>query len=202
MDGNRRWAERRNLQRHAGHEFGFLQLKECLKWCLDLGVRVVTVYAFSIENFKRPSTEVDTLMKLAAERLLELVEEKGFLQRNSIRVQVLGDLELLPPHVQRAAAEAMRITRHHDRAVLNICMAYTAREEMLTAVRDIVGGVRDGALLAADITEELLSAALYTAPHSQAPPPGRRRRRRAAHSSLTAAAGGRRAGGPAGAYVG
>jgi undecaprenyl diphosphate synthase len=168
MDGNRRWAERRNLQRHAGHEFGFLQLKECLKWCLDLGIRVVTVYAFSIENFKRPSTEVETLMRLAEEKLLELVEEQGFLQRNNVRVQVLGALELLPPHVQRAAAKAMRVSRHHDRAVLNICMAYTAREEMLTAVREVVCAAHSGELQPSDVTEELLSSVLYTAPHSQA----------------------------------
>ena len=170
MDGNRRWAEKRNLQRHAGHEFGFFQLKECLKWCLDLGIRVVTVYAFSIENFKRPSTEVDTLMRLAAEKLVELVEEQGFLQRNNIRVQVLGDLDLLPAHVQHKAAEAMRVSRHHDRAVLNICMAYTAREEMLTAVREVAGAAGRGELRESDVTEELLSSVLYTAPHSQARP--------------------------------
>ena len=107
-------------------------------------------------------------MKLAAEKLLELVEEQGFLQRNNIRVQVLGDLELLPPHVQRAAAEAMRVSRHHDRAILNICMAYTAREEMLSATRELARGAHAGLLRPEDVTEELLSAALYTAPHSQA----------------------------------
>ena len=167
MDGNRRWADRRRLQRHAGHQFGFMQLKECLKWCLDLGIRIVTVYAFSIENFKRPPTEVETLMKLAADKLDELSSEEGFLQRNSIRVQVLGDLELLPQNVQLAAARAMKITRHHCRALLNICMPYTARKEMTTAVQEAVRGVRDGMLLPSDISEELLSEALYTAPHSQ-----------------------------------
>lgn len=110
-------------------------------------------------------------MRLAEEKLLELVEEQGFLQRNNVRVQVLGDLELLPPHVQRAAAKAMRVSRHHDRAVLNICMAYTAREEMLTAVREVVRAAHSGDLQPSDVTEELLSSVLYTAPHSQAHTP-------------------------------
>uniref|UniRef100_A0A7S4JC90 Alkyl transferase n=1 Tax=Guillardia theta TaxID=55529 RepID=A0A7S4JC90_GUITH len=88
MDGNRRWAERRRMMRQEGHAYGFLQLKECLKWCLDLGIKVVTVYAFSLENFKRSAVEVETIMKLAEEKLNELAEERGFLDRHGIKVQV------------------------------------------------------------------------------------------------------------------
>mmetsp|Transcript_65718 Transcript_65718/g.161806 ORF Transcript_65718/g.161806 Transcript_65718/m.161806 type:complete len:440 (+) Transcript_65718:251-1570(+) len=167
MDGNRRWAEKRNLDRKAGHTFGFSQLKDCLKWCLDLGVTVVTVYAFSIENFKRPQSEVDSLMCLAADKLDELVCEHGFLEKNQIRVQVLGDLALLPERVQRAASRAMRLSKHHKRAILNICLSYTSRQEMHCASVEMLRGVAQGVILPCDVTESLVGASLYTAPHSQ-----------------------------------
>ncbi|EKX39223.1 dehydrodolichyl diphosphate synthase, partial [Guillardia theta CCMP2712] len=164
MDGNRRSGGSRRMKRlsegQEGHAYGFLQLKECLKWCLDLGIKVVTVYAFSLENFKRSAVEVETIMKLAEEKLNELAEERGFLDRHGIKVQILGDLDVLPQHVKAAACRAMKVSEHHEQAVLNICIAYTSLANMAEAVED-------GTLKPDDVTDELFSESLYTRPVSQ-----------------------------------
>ena len=134
---------------------------------VDLGITVVTVYAFSIENFKRPQQEVDSLMELAAVKLDELSAKRGFLERNKIRVQILGDISLLPERVQRAAARAMLVSQHHDRAILNICLAYTSRQEIQSACGEVLKGVRVGKLSRLDLCEDIIDQSLYTSPYSQ-----------------------------------
>nr|AJU57197.1 dehydrodolichyl diphosphate synthase [Dunaliella viridis] len=134
MDGNRRYAEKRHLQRIEGHRYGYEQLISALEWCLELGVKCVSVYAFSIDNFKRSSREVELLMHLAEQKLGIMMQEQAVLARHGVQVRVVGDLSLAPPGVQRAAATVMRATQHHTKAVLNICFSYTSSQEILQAL--------------------------------------------------------------------
>ncbi|PJF16970.1 Ditrans,polycis-polyprenyl diphosphate synthase ((2E,6E)-farnesyl diphosphate specific) [Paramicrosporidium saccamoebae] len=125
MDGNRRYATKRRLaKRSDGHLHGSRKFEEILKWSLELGVKEVTVYAFSIENFKRPKEEVDTLMRLATEKLEELVQN---------RIRVVGELDLLPHEVLKSACSAMYYTRHYTNHIVNICFPYTSTAEILSA---------------------------------------------------------------------
>lgn len=162
MDGNRRYAQKNSMGRAEGHLRGFDKLAETLEWCLDLGITEVTVYAFSIENFKRSKEEVDCLMELARQKFARLMEEKETLQKNGICIRVLGNLALLPKDVQESIAEAMSFTKHNTRAVLNVCFAYTSREEMCHAIKEVSEGVQLGLIKESDINEELLEKCMYT----------------------------------------
>ncbi|KAJ3152951.1 hypothetical protein HDU86_005406 [Geranomyces michiganensis] len=162
MDGNRRYARKAGVQTGVGHAMGSKKLEETLEWCLSLGVQVVTVYAFSIENFKRPAAEVDVLMDLACRKLEEFSNNSAFITKHSIKVKVLGDIALLPTNVRLAATRAERSTRHHAGAVLNICCPYTSRHEMASAVALAARGVREARLVESDLDEELLDRLMMT----------------------------------------
>jgi len=125
MDGNRRFAERQNLKVLQGHTFGYQRLIQALEWCLDLGIMCVSVYAFSIDNYNRSPEEVATLMALAEDKLSQMLEEQDVLHKHSVQVRVIGDLAVAPPSVRSAAESIMAATRHHTRAILNICFCYT-----------------------------------------------------------------------------
>ena len=129
MDGNRRYAETHHLRTIQGHSFGYQRLIQALEWCLDLGISCVSVYAFSVDNFKRSEEEVATLMQLAEEKLEYMLQEHDVLKRHGVQVRVVGDLSLAPPGVQHAAHNVMEATKHHSNAILNICFAYTYVEE-------------------------------------------------------------------------
>ena len=162
MDGNRRFAASRNLRRERGHEFGAEKLLDVLEWCLALGVRCLSVYAFSTDNFKRSEAEIATLMDLAERRLDELAESDAIRARR-VRVQVLGEVHTLPPGVRRAAARVTSATWHHDGPVLNVCFAYTGREDIAQAVASAGEGVRRGEVAAAVVDERLLERCLHGA---------------------------------------
>ena len=162
MDGNRRFAKKKHWHSHKGHEMGFERLEQTLDWCLSLGVQVVTIYAFSIENFKRPPEEVDALMALAAAKLNEFATHSDIVDKHQIRIRVLGNTALLPVEVRKAAAEAVKATRHHSKAVLNICCPYTARHEIVTAIADVVSATRQDAICVSDIDRQLIGRALFT----------------------------------------
>lgn len=162
MDGNRRFAQVKGVVVAKGHEEGFSKLEETLDWCLSLGVTTVTTYAFSIENFNRKPDEVNKLMNLAKNKFEEFATKSDIIEKHGIAVKVFGNLALLPPEVQLAASRAVLMTRHNKRAVLNVCIPYTSRDEMALAMRDIVRGVERGMLCPDDITEGLLEAALQT----------------------------------------
>ncbi|KAJ3016030.1 hypothetical protein HKX48_004248 [Thoreauomyces humboldtii] len=166
MDGNRRYAQKVGVKPGVGHAAGSKKLEETLEWCMNLGIQVVTVYAFSIENFKRPKEEVDVLMDLACRKLQDFADNRQapsrLVEKYSIRVKVLGDRSLLPPHVQNAARQAEASTKHHTRAVLNICCPYTSRHEMATAVASAVREVREGRCAVEDIDERMIDAYMGT----------------------------------------
>ncbi|XP_021562145.1 dehydrodolichyl diphosphate synthase complex subunit DHDDS isoform X3 [Carlito syrichta] len=114
MDGNRRYAKKCQVERQEGHSKGFNKLAETLRWCLNLGILEVTVYAFSIENFKRSKSEVDGLMDLARQKFSRLMEEKEKLQRHGVCIRVLGDLHLLPLDLQELIAQAVQATKNYN----------------------------------------------------------------------------------------
>jgi len=117
MDGNRRWATKLNLQKADGHSFGFQKLQEVFEWCLDFNIQILTVYAFSTENFKRPKAEVDALMELARVKFRDMLENGNLMQRKQVRVQVIGNVSLLPEDIQRILAKTVHETRNNNRYV-------------------------------------------------------------------------------------
>ncbi|KAL4853319.1 Dehydrodolichyl diphosphate synthase complex subunit [Chlorella vulgaris] len=134
MDGNRRFAQAHCMRKIDGHAHGYRRLIDALEWCLELGVRCVSVYAFSIDNYRRSGEEVSMLMALAEDKLAHMLEEFDVLVRHGVQVRVIGDLSLAPVAVQVAASRIMDATAHHTRAVLNLCFSYTASEELHRAL--------------------------------------------------------------------
>ncbi|XP_074832270.1 dehydrodolichyl diphosphate synthase complex subunit DHDDS isoform X1 [Carettochelys insculpta] len=162
MDGNRRYAQKCHVKRQQGHSEGFDKLAQTLRWCLNLDIREVTVYAFSIENFKRSKEEVDGLMELARQKFSRLLEEQENLKKHGVCIRVLGDLPLLPLDIQELIAQAVLATRHYNKCFLNVCFAYTSRHEISNAVREMAWGVEQGLLEPSDVSESLLDKCLYT----------------------------------------
>ncbi|KAK4789936.1 hypothetical protein SAY86_017240 [Trapa natans] len=136
MDGNRRYAKKRNLPVGNGHKAGFSSLLWILGYCYELGVKYVTIYAFSIDNFKRRPSEVQTLMDLMLEKIEEMLKEESIVNKYGIRLCFIGNLKLLSDHVREAAERAMKVTAKNDRAVLLICVAYTSTDEIVHAVEE------------------------------------------------------------------
>jgi len=162
MDGNRRWARLNRYDTIFGHSQGFNKLQDALEWCLELGVEVVTVYAFSIENFKRTKKEVEDLLNLTRDKFALFLREEEIIEKYGVCVRVLGDLELLPPDVREAMARVMEKSKNHKRSILNVCFSYTARHEMCDAIRSLAKGVENQQLYYWDICEELFERCLYT----------------------------------------
>lgn len=161
MDGNRRWATRANLPPHKGHPAGGEKLLECLQWCLDAGVRTVTVYAFSVENFKRSATEVAAILDLAKQKFDDFGSRAAIIHQRQVRVRVLGDLKLIPEDLRSAMATVMRDTSvYTDGPVLNICFAYAARRDMASAVSNVARLVKEEDLDPEDIDEKALEMCL------------------------------------------
>ncbi|KAK3314726.1 Decaprenyl diphosphate synthase-like protein [Apodospora peruviana] len=138
MDGNRRYARSHKIETVEGHNLGFEALARVLEICYKCGVKVVTVYAFSIENYNRPKYEVDGLMQLAKLKLEQLVQHGELLERYGAGIRVLGQRDLISPDVLEVVDRAVARTKHNTKAILNICFPYTSREEITTAVRSTV----------------------------------------------------------------
>ncbi|XP_047327827.1 dehydrodolichyl diphosphate synthase CPT3-like [Impatiens glandulifera] len=136
MDGNRRYAKKHNLEEGSGHKVGFFALMSMLQYCYELGLKYVTIYAFSIDNFKRRPEEVQHVMKLMQEKIEGLIEEESVVNRYGVRVFFVGNLNLLPKPVMLAAERAMAATAGNSRAVLSICLAYTSTDEIVHAVQE------------------------------------------------------------------
>ncbi|KAA8547586.1 hypothetical protein F0562_004015 [Nyssa sinensis] len=136
MDGNRRYAKKRNLKEGIGHKAGFLTLMSLLKYCYELGVKYVTVYAFSIDNFKRRPAEVQYVMDLMQEKIEGLLKEETIVNQYGVRVCFIGNLKLLHESVRVAAEKAMRATANNTKTVLLICVAYTSTDEIVHAVQE------------------------------------------------------------------
>ncbi|KAF2020546.1 Undecaprenyl diphosphate synthase [Aaosphaeria arxii CBS 175.79] len=138
MDGNRRFARNHHIETVEGHSLGFEALARILEVCYKTGVKVVTIYAFSIENFKRSKREVDALMHMAKVKLEQLSEHGALLDRYGASIRVLGNRDLVKPDVLQAIDKAVSLTAHNKRAILNVCFPYTSRDEIASAVRHTV----------------------------------------------------------------
>ncbi|XP_027347288.1 dehydrodolichyl diphosphate synthase 6-like [Abrus precatorius] len=136
MDGNRRYAKKRNMVEGDGHKAGFTALMSILRYCYELGVKYVTVYAFSIDNFKRKPKEVQSLMELMREKIEELLQQESIINEYGVRLHFIGDMQLLTEPVRIAVEKAMRVTAHNNQRVLLICVAYTSRHEIVHAVQE------------------------------------------------------------------
>ncbi|KAI1766856.1 Undecaprenyl diphosphate synthase [Hypoxylon sp. FL1150] len=138
MDGNRRFAKNHKIETIEGHHLGFEALARVLEICYKCGVKVVTVYAFSIENFNRPKHEVNGLMAMAKVKLEQLVQHGELLDRYGAGIRVLGERSLIPDDVLVYVDRAIEMTKHNKDAVLNICFPYTSRAEMTSAIKATV----------------------------------------------------------------
>ena len=165
MDGNRRFAKSRSMHRARGHEHGADKLVEVLEWCLALGVEALSVYAFSTDNLKRDEEEVAGLFALAERRLLELAAS-DVIREKRVRVRVLGEVfsenkaNAIPAGLRAAAARVTASTWHHEGPVLNVCFAYTGREDIAQAVGALGAAARAGDLAPNDVTDDALERCL------------------------------------------
>lgn len=159
MDGNGRWAKKRNMPRTYGHKKGSENLKDIAIECKNLGIKALSVYAFSTENWKRPKAEIDYLMGLPKE-----FEEtfKGRFEEHDIKVIFSGRRDRFPEHVQDLIERVEEKTKDRTTMVLNICFDYGSYTEMLDAVKEISLDVKDGKINVDDINEELFTSHLYT----------------------------------------
>ncbi|AOY58038.1 MULTISPECIES: isoprenyl transferase [Desulfococcus] len=159
MDGNGRWAKKRLLNRIKGHEKGADVVREMVRACRKLGISILTLYAFSTENWGRPKTEVGALMLLLRRFLVSEQEE---LIRSNIRFNTLGRTEHLPDDVQASIHVVKKLTRHNDGMTLNLALSYGGREEITRMVRQIARMVDSGLMTADAITERTVAEHLYT----------------------------------------
>lgn len=159
MDGNGRWAKKRGLPRVAGHKRGVDTVKEIVEACAEIGVKYLTLYTFSTENWKRPKDEVSMLMRLLLNSLRERVNE---LNENDVRLTTIGDTESLPLEVQKQLSEDIERTKNNKKMVLNLALSYSGRWELLEAIKKISDLSAKGKLSAEDIDEKLVSSFLTT----------------------------------------
>ncbi|OVA19572.1 Decaprenyl diphosphate synthase-like [Macleaya cordata] len=136
MDGNRRYARKLNLKEGSGHRAGFSALMSMLKYCYELGVKYVTVYAFSVDNFNRSPEEVQSVMDLMQEKIEELLMQESIVNSFGIRLHFIGNLKLLNETTRAAAEKAMTATAKNDNVVLLICVAYSSTDEITHAVQE------------------------------------------------------------------
>ena len=144
LDGNRRYARKWNLGEGMGHRAGFLSLMTIMKYCYQLGVKYVTIYAFSIDNFKRKPDEVQAVMDLMLEKIEGLLKEESIINQYGVRVEFVGNLRLLSDPVRVAAEKAMRATAANSRAILLIAVAYTSTDEIVHAAHESCLGIGEG----------------------------------------------------------
>ncbi len=159
MDGNGRWAKNQGKFRVFGHESGVLSVKDIVEGCLEIGIKYLTVYAFSTENWNRPKEEVDALMELLISTINQEVES---LNKNGIRLNAIGNLDSLPQRCQDNLYKAMQITQQNDKCTLTLALSYSAKWEIVEAAKKIAQKVSSGALQAENIDEACFSAELTT----------------------------------------
>ncbi len=159
MDGNGRWARKRGLPRVAGHKRGVDTVREITEACAQIGVKYLTLYTFSTENWKRPKDEVSTLMRLLLRSLKDRCEE---LIKNDIKLNTIGDVKTLPKEVQKELDEAKEKTKNNERMTLNLALSYSGRWELLEAFKKVAALSADGKIKASDIDEKFISEHLTT----------------------------------------
>ena len=163
MDGNRRYSKiQGNMDVVKGHEIGVDTLEKVLDWSIELGIEIITAYAFSTENFNRPQHEVEGLMNLFVINFKRLVTHEK-IHKNEVKVQVVGRTELLPDNVKEAIEEAEKATEHYTKRLFNIAIGYDGRLEIVDSIKKIIEDVQAGKITIDDVDENLVSQNLYTA---------------------------------------
>ena len=160
MDGNGRWARERLMPRPFGHRSGMKAVREVVEGAIEAGIEVLSLFAFSQENWQRPLTEVSALMSLLEEYIAREADE---LEERGVRVRMLGDLERLTPPAAAAVDRVMSQTAHNDKLTLNLFISYGSRAEILRATQSIAADVAAGRLASSDVTEEEFEKRLFTA---------------------------------------
>ena len=160
MDGNGRWANQRGLTRTHGHKVAFDRIIELFDYCRDYDIKVLSLYAFSTENWKRPKSEINFLFKY-----LEIFfkREINKIMKDGTKIIVSGDISKLPEKTRKTTLEAIEMTKNNPNIILNICLNYGGKEELTRAARLIAEEVKDGKLKLEDINEQVMENHLYTA---------------------------------------
>jgi len=161
MDGNRRYAASKGIPTYLGHEMGMKKAEDLLEWANEIGIKIVTLYAFSTENFKRDSEEVNYIMGMLERKFKEASTNKKIIE-NEVRVKAIGNIAMLPENVKQAIKEGESATEKYDNMTLNICVAYGGRMEIIEAIKRILDSCNGGAIDPEEIDAKLLSENLFT----------------------------------------
>ena len=159
MDGNGRWAKKQGMLRAFGHENGTKSVRQTVESCAKLGIGYLTLYAFSTENWNRPKMEVDALMNIL---INSLKKELPTLLQNSIRLNTIGNIEMLPSKARKQLLDVIEQTKNNSKMVLTLALSYGSREEIISAVKHISEKIKNDQLTIADISESTIDQHLYT----------------------------------------
>lgn len=162
LDGNRRYAKQLGLETWNGHKIGAEKVKDFLEWCWEAGIKVVTLYVFSTENFKRNRREVEEIMRLAKKKFEEVLTDSR-IHKHQVRIKAIGRLHLLPKDVRDVIKKAEEETKLYNKYFLNVAIGYGGRAEIVDALRKIAKMVAEGKLNPESIDENLVEKYLYTA---------------------------------------
>ncbi len=161
MDGNRRFADKYGYPRYLGHRYGAEKLVEVIQWCFELGIRIVTVYALSLENFyRRSKEELENLFKIFYEYSTRFMNDER-IHKNKIRIKFIGRIDLLPPYIVKNFKRLEEITKNYKNYILNVAVCYSGREEILEAIRKICMDFKSNKISLDEIDEELFRKYLY-----------------------------------------
>ncbi len=161
LDGNRRWGVQKYRDRLNGHIYGAKTGEDFLEWCLDLGIKTVTLYVFSTENFMRPQEEVTAILRIIEDEARKLITDER-IHKHKVRVKAIGRLELLPESLREVLAQVEKVTTDYDQHYLNIAVAYGGRAEIVDAAKRIIKEVKGGLLDGDTVDENTFTKYLYT----------------------------------------
>lgn len=159
LDGNRRWAKQRNLPTRVGHKEGALRVTDLVRNCADLGIKYLSIYAFSTENWRREKKEVDYLMNLLVEFV---VKELDYLNKNDVKITMMGNMEDLPEKTRQEVKRSVELTKNNNTLHLNIALSYGSRFEIINAVKNIVKDYENNEINIDEINEENFKNYLFT----------------------------------------
>lgn len=159
LDGNRRWAKQRNLPTKMGHKEGALRVTDLVRNCADLGIKYLSVYAFSTENWRREKKEVDYLMNLLVEFV---VKELDYLNKNDVKITMMGNMDDLPEKTRQEVRRSVELTKNNNTLHLNIALSYGSRFEIINAVKNIVKDYENNEINIDEINEENFKKYLFT----------------------------------------
>jgi len=161
LDGNRRFAREKGLEVWMGHQFGAAKINAVLDWCWEAGIKIVTIYSFSTENFSRSLQEVAEIMKIAMQKFEEILTNPKIHSRE-VRVKAIGRVQELPKIVQESIARAEEATKHYNNHFLNVAIGYGGRAELVDAFRNIASLIEQGQIEPSEVTERTIEQFLYT----------------------------------------